>query len=93
MSKTEAEGLTTQSDDSKPLSSQRVWAFILTIIALNITMVLSTRIGAPVDLAREVIAWESTAGIVVVLGRTGVHLAEAWANSRIGTAQAQTPKG
>ncbi len=74
--------VTSQSEGC--IRSQRFWAFLFTVAALNGTLFLATKISAPQELSANVIAWECIVGIVLVLGRTGVHLAEAFAAARLG---------
>ena len=61
------------------MGGQRMLAFVVTILALNGTLALATFMQATADIANHVIEFESIAGIVLLLGRTGVHIAEAWA--------------
>lgn len=77
-------GMTTQSGGWK---GQRFLAFILTAIIANSTLYMATKISAPIELSKDVVYMECIVGIVLVLGRTGVHLAEAWAGSKLGTTQ------
>lgn len=68
---------TTQSVGSR---GARFWSFIATCIVLNITLVLAKKTDASIELGKLVIEFEAVTGMTVILGRTGVHLAEAWAS-------------
>lgn len=76
--------LTTQSDGWK---GQRFGAFVLTALIVNGTLYMATKIMSPIEITHDVIYMESIVGIVLVLGRTGVHIAEAWAGSKLGTTE------
>lgn len=71
--------MTTQSSGVR---GQRFLAFIATIIALNFTMWFATRINAHDNIADQVILFECLIGGVVVLGRSAVHIGEAFATAR-----------
>lgn len=67
---------------SSGITGQRFIAFLVTVLSLNSTLALATYLNATPELAMHVIEWESIVGIILVLGRTGVHIAEAWANRK-----------
>jgi hypothetical protein len=71
--------MTTQS---RGMHGQRFAAFLGTIIALNFTMWFSTAIHASAEVASQVIVFECAIGGVLVLGRSAVHIGEAWANAK-----------
>lgn len=63
---------------------QRFYAFLVTVLALNLTLWIATVIGAPQILAEAVIQWECIIGIVLVLGRSAKYVIDAWASMRTG---------
>lgn len=65
---------------SSGITGQRFVAFMVTVLALNATLALATYLGASIDLAKHVIEFTAITGMILVLGRTGVHIAESWAN-------------
>lgn len=67
-------------NQSSGVTGQRFIAFLVTVLSLNSTLALATYLNATPELAMHVIEWESIVGGVLILGRTGVHMAEAWAS-------------
>lgn len=68
---------TTQSTGS---TGARFWAFLATCIILNGTLIIAKKADTSIELSKLVIEFEAVTGMIVILGRTGVHLAEAWAS-------------
>lgn len=80
-------GLTQQSSG---FNGQRMLAFFVTILFANGTMVLAKLMSVPLELATVVIYAEVSIGAILVLGRSGVHIAEAWAQSKLGKVESRT---
>lgn len=71
----QSEVATTQSSG---FYGQRFYVFVFTVLALNFTMFFATRIHADLQLALVVVEWTCFVSIALILGRSGVHLAEVW---------------
>lgn len=75
-------GVTTQSTG---LSGPQFWVTIIGMIAMNLSMLLAAKLNPPLEIVHDVIWGEGCLVITAVLGRSGVHVMEAWTASRTGS--------
>lgn len=70
---------------SRGMRGQRMYAFLVAVLSLNITLVIADHVEAPLELATAVVWAVVGLAAILVMGRSGVHIVEAWAASKLGT--------